>query len=133
MLHPGKGTIHGSKILDGFPDPYMLAVKLNRSREPELSQRRRQARREFALGLCDVVLINRCFAMHRESGSCLIPRRSSEQVEANIVSHDAGKELGVITGSVPIRPFLLEFGWFHGRPVRNPQRTDASTLVEHFG
>src|SRR3954451_1927404 len=133
MLRPGKRTIHGRKILDGFPDPDMLAVKLNGSRKPELRQRKRHARREFTLELRDIIRINRCFAMHRESGSRLIPRWSSKQVEAKIVSHDAGQKLRVITRSVPIRPFLLKLGWLHGRPVRNPQRTRGGTLVEHFG
>src|SRR6516165_3695348 len=100
MLRPGKGTIHGSKILDGFPDPYMLAVKLNRSREPELSQRKRQARDQFAVGLSDVILIDRGLTVHRESGSCLLPRGSAEQVEAKIVSHDAGQKPGFVISSV---------------------------------
>jgi len=42
MLRPGKGTIHGRLILDGFLDPYIRPVKLNRSRESELSQRKRK-------------------------------------------------------------------------------------------
>jgi hypothetical protein len=50
--------------------------------------------------------------MYRESGSGLFLRRSPEQVEANIVSHDAGQELGFVIGSVSVRPFLLELGWF---------------------
>src|SRR5215469_14974366 len=112
MLRPGQGTIHGREILDNFPDPYMLAVKLNRTREPEMSQLKRQARREFVVRLCDGIPIDRGLAMHRQSGSRLIARRSPEQIEAEIVSHDAGQKLGIIAGSVPIWPPLLEFGGF---------------------
>src|SRR5215475_10929640 len=113
MLCPGKGTIQGRKILDGFANPYMLAVKLNRSRNPELRQGKRRARDEFVSRLGDVILIDRRLAMHGVSGSRLIARWSSEQVETKIVSHDAGQEFGVVTGSIPIWPLALEFGWFH--------------------
>ena len=58
MLRPGERAIHGSEIFDGLPNSYVLAVKPNRSRETELTQRKRQARGEFALGFDDLVGID---------------------------------------------------------------------------
>src|SRR5579871_2848000 len=98
-----------------------------------MRQLKRQARREFALGLGNVIGIDRGLAMNRESGGGFLHGRSAEQVEAKIVAHDAGAKFGVVAGSVQDGLLLLELGWFHRRPVWNPQRTDAGTLVEDFG
>ena len=71
--------------------------------------------------------------MHRQPGGGLRVRRPSENVQAQVVAHDAGEERRVYSAAV-----LRVHGVLVGRrldrgPRRRPQRADARRLVQDLG
>ena len=49
------------------------------------------------------------------------------------MTHDARQELGIGAGPEVAMLIVREFGRLHGRPVRNPERTDTSPLIKDLG
>ena len=71
--------------------------------------------------------------MRLESGGVLSRRRPAENIEAQVVPHDPGEQMGF--DSCPVRgvggrDVIVRLD---RRPRRNPQRADPCALVEHFG
>ena len=71
--------------------------------------------------------------MNRKASTRFFGRGHSEQVETQIVAHDARQELGV-RARPEMRCFsVVNVGWLDGLPVRHPQGTDAGALIEDLG
>ena len=82
-----------SRILTYCPCSWTDALEL------ELGHGKRQALKQLAGRLRDVVAIHRGFAVNREARGSFFGGGPSEQVEAQIVAHDACQELGIGPGS----------------------------------
>ena len=99
VLRPGKRAVHRAEILYDFSNPDVLPVQLNGPLKLELSHGKRQALKQLAGRLRDVVVIDRGFSVNRQARGSLFGRGHSKQIEAQIVAHDACQQLGIGAGS----------------------------------
>ena len=76
MLRPGKGTVHRAEILHDFANSDVLPVQLDGSLELELGHGKRQALKQLAGRLRDVIAIHRSFAVNREARAQLLRVRA---------------------------------------------------------
>ena len=71
--------------------------------------------------------------MHREASQSFLMGWRPEQVEAEIMTHDSGKQLCIRTFAELAGMFVPKGGWFNRSPMRNPERTNSRSLIENLG
>ena len=71
--------------------------------------------------------------MHRQPGGRLGFGGSAEQIETQVVSHDARQELALRVRAVVGIFDRIEAGRLDRRPGRGPQRIHSAALVGDFG
>ena len=114
-------------------DPYGPAVQAETPLEPRIRQRQHGAHRELAVVLADLVAGDSGLAVHRHAGGGLFRRGSAENVEAQVVAHDAGEQRRLDGVAVRRMRCAIVGGGFDRRPLRRPQRIHLCLLVENLG
>ena len=81
----------------------------------------------------DVERGGRGLAVRRQARLRLVGGRTAEDVEAQVVPHDAGEQAGI--GAVAVDRVIVRIvgGGLDRGPRRHPERVHAGFLVEHFG
>src|SRR5438552_9331292 len=100
MLGPPNGAIKRAKTLDLFGDVHSSVDDFDLTLKMSLCQRQMGLDRELPICFISLVRNNRAFPMRRHSRRELFIRRTTENVEAQIVSHDAGQQLGIAAAAV---------------------------------
>ena len=110
----------------------MPIVQLESSLDLQVRERQMRLHDELAARHLDVVVHDRRLAVHGHAGCGLLRRRRAEDVEAQVVSHDAGEQRRIDVGAVGgmLRPIVGPV--VDRRPGRRPERIDALALVEDF-
>ena len=81
----------------------------------------------------DLVARHRPLAVHRDAGREFLVRRSAENIQAQVVPHDAREQLALHARAVfGVHAGTVRRG-LDGAPRRRPQRIDAGFLIEDFG
>ncbi len=130
VLRPADWAIARRHVLDRFLDPDAAAAKLDAAFELESRERQAGAygqRRSVGL---DFVCRDRRFAVGSQTCRGFVSGRPAEDVEAQVVSHDACEELCVHAGSVCLVHRDVVRRRFNRWPRRRPQRIDPGALVE---
>ena len=133
MLGPGDGTVERRKVLDGFGDKNSIGRQPDAPLERDLRAWHDASSRQFTAVHGYVVRDDRSLAMYADTGLCLFLGRRAEQVEAEVMAHDAREQpaLGIVA-IFGIR------GGAVGReldrpPWRNPERIHAGGFVQNLG
>ena len=133
VLGPGDRPVDARQVLDHFVDPYRSAVQTETPLEPEFGQRQHGAHRKLAVVLTDLVAGDPGLAMHRHAGGGLFRRGSAENVQAQVVAHDAGEQRRLGRVAVFRVGRAIVSGRLDRRPPRRPQRIHLRVLVEDLG
>src|SRR5262249_32496237 len=132
MLGPPNGTIKRAKTLDLLCDSYSLVNEFDLALKMNLCQPKMCLHRELPICFANLVRNNSAFSVRRNSLRKLFVRRTTENVEAQIVPHDAGQQFRIVPAAV-FRMFLRVVGrWLNRRPRRNPERIDGRSLIQNL-
>ena len=93
VLRPCDRSVEGAGILDALCKVNRILVELNPSLERELSFRQSCAHDERVTFNLRIVLCDGCFAVHGDTGCRFFLGWSTEEVQAQIVPHDAREQL----------------------------------------
>src|SRR5579862_6210414 len=132
MLSPRDGPIHSGKVFHRFADSYSVLEKGNAPLKAKLCKWQVRLQCEFSAGLENGVGNHRSFAMGSDSQRGFLRRWSSENIQTEIVAHDAGEQTGVHASPV-FRMFVRIVGRRLERwPGWSPEWIDAGFLVQNL-
>ena len=118
MLGPADGTVDTREVLDALLDAHEPVAELDPPLDPQVRERQQRPLDEGLARLLDLVPPDRRLAVHGEAGGRLGIRRPAEDVEAQVVPHDAREERRVDAAAVL------------GMPRRGRRRKARSTATE---
>ena len=134
MLRPPDGPVEAAQGIDAFADADRASAQRDETFEPDLRERQQRSQPEPVIGDGDRVRRHRCVAMHGQARGRLFNRRPAEDVEADVMTHDAGEQDGLGAGAVRVAvERRIVGGRLDRRPRRGPERIDPGLLVEHLG
>src|SRR5262245_21564742 len=132
VLRPRDRPVEGREILYSLHHRDAPPFETDLPLEGELRDRHPAARRQFRTGRSNFIGNDAGFSVHVHPGGRLFVRRWTEQVEAQVVAHDAAQQTALDTLSVLRMAPSAVARRLDRSPWRYPQWIHAARLVQNL-